>query len=304
MQHSTVQPREILPFAAAALIGLASVLLPGPETDWLVFAIGAGLTVAIAAVGLTAAEKRRGRPLIVLLPLAYFVAVVILRHSGTTGATGFVPLVMLPIVWLAMFGTRRQLIIGLVAMTLALVVPFLVFGDPRYPVTSWRSALLFLVVAALTGLAIQSLVVRVRHDQRDARRRAPERHRDGDRGHRRERHDHRLQPRRRAHARLRRRRGRRQGVGGDAARSRRRSRRAPTSSASRPGPRCSSPWGPSRSGGRTCARTAGGSRCPCPSPPSATTTGRSRLPRRGDRRDRAPARGGRASRPSATSRPR
>jgi two-component system sensor histidine kinase/response regulator len=162
MQHSTVEPREILPFAAAALIGLASVLLPGPETDWLVFAIGAGLTVAIAVIGLTAAARRRGRPLIVLLPLAYFVTVVILRHSGTTGASGFVPLVMLPIVWLAMFGTRRQLIVGLVGMALALVVPFLVFGDPRYPVTSWRSALLFLVVAALTGLAIQSLVVRVR----------------------------------------------------------------------------------------------------------------------------------------------
>jgi PAS domain-containing protein len=166
MQHSTVQPREILPFAAAALIGLASVLLPGPETDWLVFAIGAALTLAIAVVGLTAAERQRGRPLILILPLAYFVAVVLLRHSGTTGATGFVPLVMLPIVWLALFGTRRQLIIGLVGMTLALVVPFLVFGDPRYPVTSWRSALLFLVVAGLTGLAIQSLVVRVRasHD--------------------------------------------------------------------------------------------------------------------------------------------
>jgi PAS domain S-box-containing protein len=157
-----VEPREILPFAAAALIGLASVLLPGPDTDWLVFAIGAALTVAIAVIGLTAAERRRGRPLIVVLPLAYFLAVMILRHSGTTGASGFVPLIMLPIVWLAMFGTRRQLIAGLVAMSLALVVPFLVFGDPRYPVTSWRSALLFLVVAALIGLAIQSLVVRVR----------------------------------------------------------------------------------------------------------------------------------------------
>ena len=38
------------------------------------FAIGAGLTVAIAAIGLLAAEKRRGRPLILLLPLVYFVA--------------------------------------------------------------------------------------------------------------------------------------------------------------------------------------------------------------------------------------
>ena len=40
--------------------------------------------------------------------------------------------------------------------------PFLVFGEPRYPPASWRSTLLWVIVATLTGLAIQSLVVRVR----------------------------------------------------------------------------------------------------------------------------------------------
>src|SRR5688572_831140 len=116
MEHSTVQPREILPFAGAALIGLAAVALPGPETDWTLFTVGVVLTVAIAAIGFAAAHRRRGRPLILILPLAYFVVVGILRHSGTTGGSGFVPLIMLPIVWLALFGSRRQLIVGLVAM--------------------------------------------------------------------------------------------------------------------------------------------------------------------------------------------
>jgi two-component system, sensor histidine kinase and response regulator len=162
IQHSTVQSREILPFAGAALLGLLVIVLPGPPTDWALLAIGAGLTFAIAAVGFTAAGVKRGRPLILLLPLAYFVAVAVLRHSGTTGATGFVPLIILPIVWLAMFGSRRQLLIGLAAMTLALLVPFLVFGEPRYPPATSRSIVLWVVVATLTGLAIQSLVVPVR----------------------------------------------------------------------------------------------------------------------------------------------
>jgi two-component system, sensor histidine kinase and response regulator len=162
MDHSTVQAREILPFAGAAFIGLAAVLLPGPETDWTLFAIACALTAVIAGVGFSAAHRRRGRPLILLLPLAYFGVVAILRHSGTTGGSGFVPLIMLPIVWLALFGTRRQLVIGLAAMTLALLVPLLVYGEPRYPAAAGRSTLLWVVVAALTGLAIQSLVARVR----------------------------------------------------------------------------------------------------------------------------------------------
>ena len=162
VDHSTVQPREILPFAGAAIVGLVAVLLPGPPTDWTLFTIAAVLTVLIAAVGFTAARLSRGRPLILALPLVYFVVVALLRHSGTTQAAGFVPLVMLPIVWLALFGTRGQLIIGLAAMAAALLIPFLLYGEPRYPSTAWRSTLLWLVVGALTGLAIQSLIVRLR----------------------------------------------------------------------------------------------------------------------------------------------
>jgi PAS domain S-box-containing protein len=165
-KHSSVQPREILPFAGAALLGLLVVVLPGPETDWALFAAGSVLTFTIAAIGFAAAGVKRGRPLILILPLAYFLAIALLRHSATTGAAGFVPLIILPIVWLAMFGSRAQLLIGLAALAATLLVPFLVFGDPRYPQTTWRSTILWLVVATLTGLAIQSLVLRVRstHD--------------------------------------------------------------------------------------------------------------------------------------------
>jgi hypothetical protein len=139
MDHWSVQPREILPFAGAAFIGLAAVLLPGPDTDWTLFAISCAATAAITLAGFAAAHRRRGRALILLLPLSYFGVVAILRHSGTTGGSGFVPLIMLPIVWLALFGNRRQLLIGLAAMTIALLVPFLTYGEPRYTAGSRSS---------------------------------------------------------------------------------------------------------------------------------------------------------------------
>jgi two-component system, sensor histidine kinase and response regulator len=157
-----VRMRELIPFFAAALIGLLAVVLPGPQTHWGLYAVAAGITVAIAAAAVAAVRFRRGRPLILIGSLAYFGAVVLLRHSGTTSAGGYVPLMLLPVVFLALFGTRRQLLIGLAGMTLALLVPFLVYGDPQYPNTAWRTAVLFLTVGALTGLSIQSLVARVR----------------------------------------------------------------------------------------------------------------------------------------------
>ena len=157
-----VRPRDFAPFAVAALIGLVSVVLPGPPTDWAVFGVAAGLTVALTAAGLAAARTGRAQFLILVGPLVYLVIVALLRHSGTTGAGGYVPLVLLPIVFLALYGTRRELIIGLLAMTVSLLVPFLLYGDPRYPDTAWRSTLLFVTVGALTGLSIQNLVGRVR----------------------------------------------------------------------------------------------------------------------------------------------
>jgi PAS domain S-box-containing protein len=157
-----VRMRELLPFFAAALIGLLAVVLPGPDTDRTLYVIAAALTVAIAAAGVLAVHFQRGRPLVLICSLAYFVVVVLLRHTGTTVAAGYVPLILLPVVFLALFGTRRQLLIGLAGLATALVVPALIYGEPLYPDTAWRTAVLFVTVGALTGLSIQALVQRVR----------------------------------------------------------------------------------------------------------------------------------------------
>ena len=37
-----VSPKDFAPFALAALIGLASIALPGPGLDWTLFAVATG----------------------------------------------------------------------------------------------------------------------------------------------------------------------------------------------------------------------------------------------------------------------
>jgi two-component system sensor histidine kinase/response regulator len=153
---------EFAPFAVVALIGLLSVALPGPETDWTLFALAAALTVAIAAAGLVLTARQAGRAWIGILPLVYFLVVALLRHASFGVISGFMPLLLLPVVWLALYGTRRELAVGLVTMAVTLLVPFVIFGDPRYPSSAVRNALLWVAVGTLTGVVIQTLVWRTR----------------------------------------------------------------------------------------------------------------------------------------------
>ena len=62
--------------------------------------------------------------------------------------------------WLALYGTRRQLLIALGATVLVLLVPWALIGGAHYPASTPRSALLVLAVAALAGLTIQRLLGR------------------------------------------------------------------------------------------------------------------------------------------------
>jgi PAS domain S-box-containing protein len=159
-----VVPRawQALPFGLAALVGLAAAALPGPRMDWGLFAIAAALTLVIGVVAWSLRRLPSAALLVGLLPLAYFVVVALLRHASHEGTSGFNPLAMLPVVWLALFGTRRQLVIGLAALAATFVVPYLVFGSPRYPHSSLRSGLLWITVGMLAGLTIESLVARTR----------------------------------------------------------------------------------------------------------------------------------------------
>jgi PAS domain S-box-containing protein len=118
--------------------------------------------VLLTAVGALLPALPSSRVLVAVLPLAYFVVVGLLRHATLGATSGFMPLVMLPIVWLALYGTWRQMILGLLALAVTFLLPYVVFGEPRYTPSSLRSTVLWIGVATLTGLVIQQLISRTR----------------------------------------------------------------------------------------------------------------------------------------------
>jgi len=65
---------------------------------------------------------------------------------------------LLPICWLALYGTRVQLSAALVVMAVMFVAPIILLGEPRYPPSEWRRALMWAGVGPVVGLTVQRLV--------------------------------------------------------------------------------------------------------------------------------------------------
>ncbi len=114
--------------------------------------------ILVAAVGIlagAAAVAGRVRADWVLFGgLLSLVGIVVVRHASHVSG-GFGPMVLLPIVWFSLFGSRRQLVAVISCAAVALIAPLVLIGGERYPTTAWRSSLVLIGVGLLAGLSSQ-----------------------------------------------------------------------------------------------------------------------------------------------------
>ncbi|MEP7035254.1 MAG: sensor domain-containing diguanylate cyclase, partial [Actinomycetota bacterium] len=101
------------------------------------------------------------------IPLGFFPVVGLLRQAAGGAQSGYSPLVMLPILWLAIYGTRNQFRLGIAATAATFLAPQILVGPPLYPNTGWRGAIIWVAVGLLAGSAIQKLVDQSRHRTAD-----------------------------------------------------------------------------------------------------------------------------------------
>ena len=81
---------------------------------------------------------------------------------------------MLPVFWLALYGSREQLAVSIVGVGGILVVPILIVGSPEYPPSELTRALLWVCVAPIVGFTVQSLVRQLRERADENLKRAEE----------------------------------------------------------------------------------------------------------------------------------
>jgi signal transduction histidine kinase len=152
--------------AVAVAFGL--VALPAPNRNWGEIA---GAVVLGAGLILLATQWHRWpRTTQLLVPIGFLALSGLLRMSDGGAASGFGGLYYLAILWLALAGTRRDLVIGLVALLLVEVVPYVAIGGSEYPSDSWRPIVIRLAVATIFGFTIQKLLDEARQRALEATR--------------------------------------------------------------------------------------------------------------------------------------
>jgi diguanylate cyclase (GGDEF)-like protein len=167
-----VVARELAPFAAATLLAFA--LLPiSTGLAWAQYLPALALMVAVLAGIVLGPWTALPSPVRLMLPVGFLLSIALLRHAGGGTNTGVAILALLPVFWVAMYGTRIVLGVMVLGVGAFFVLPILLIGEPSYPAGGLRTAVLFMLVSGLVGSTLQRLVAEVRgqaaHEQLQAR---------------------------------------------------------------------------------------------------------------------------------------
>ncbi len=154
----TNAPRRGWPAVLALFVlvtPVAGALLP-PGPDEPTYLAAATVLAAVIALSVLALPWRRlpawaqTGP-----PLAFFLVVILAQLAVSERSPSLLPLMLLPVLWIATNGTRRQVSVSLVLLTATGVVG--VLGTDATP-SDWRRAVVSLLVAGLIGLSVQRVV--------------------------------------------------------------------------------------------------------------------------------------------------
>ena len=154
--------RRAAPFLGAMALALCIYPLPPAGNEPSALAGAAVLSALIVLAAVFVPWSRLPRFAEVVPPVAYFVVIALLRESDGGAQSAYAALAMLPMFWLALYGTRRDLGVGIAAVAAVFLTPPLLVGAPAYPESEWTRALIWICVAPIVGYTVQALVSELR----------------------------------------------------------------------------------------------------------------------------------------------
>ncbi|HMI99619.1 MAG TPA: sensor domain-containing diguanylate cyclase [Gaiellaceae bacterium] len=162
------------PFLGAMFLAIMVYPLPpqGHDSSALIAAVALNVLILISA--LVTPWRLLPHFAQVVPPFAYFVVIALLREADGGALSSYSELAMLPVFWLALYGTRRELGVGILGVASLFLAPLLFVGSPEYPSSEWTRGLLWICVAPVVGFTVQSLVRQLRERAAENLRRAEE----------------------------------------------------------------------------------------------------------------------------------
>jgi len=138
--------------------GLACLFLPLPS-EWPSAGdlIARALVPVIVGLALFAPWERLPTWTQAVPALLPFVMVALVRSSHESVTATYTPVVLLPVIWFAFYGTRTQLLISVLGLGITLAIPSPAFEG--YPALEPLAAAFWMGVAGIAGFSINELVL-------------------------------------------------------------------------------------------------------------------------------------------------
>jgi len=159
--HGTLRPR--LPLFA--LVGVGTVLaavIPFPHDARREISLAGFVFFLLVAAAFLLPWERMPAWAWLIIPIGYIAVIAVIRDAQGGSRSGLAVVYVVPIVWLALYGRRLHLLVGLFCVDLALLVPVMLVGRPKYPLLEWRQVTVMAAVATLLSSTVYSMVSRDR----------------------------------------------------------------------------------------------------------------------------------------------
>jgi diguanylate cyclase (GGDEF)-like protein/PAS domain S-box-containing protein len=162
--------RDALPFVLVAVLGLGSTMLPpysaAGTRESLIMLVLFAVGLVLLGIGLRRPERTWVDP----APAFLFFVIIGLGRDLTGGTqSGLAALLALPILWLAITGTRGELHVASVLTPLVFLVPMVFIGAPEYATADYRRALGWTAFAVLVAPVIHRIVQQLARETERAR---------------------------------------------------------------------------------------------------------------------------------------
>ena len=155
--------RVRLPVFALVMIGTVLIaVIPYHQDARREISIAGVIFFALIAAAFLLPWERLPEWAWLIIPVGYIAVIAIIRDAQGGSNSGLVVVYLLPIVWLSLYGRRLHLLIGLFCMDLALLVPLLIVGPPKYPTLEWRQ---IAVMATVTTVVVSTVFAMVSRDR-------------------------------------------------------------------------------------------------------------------------------------------
>jgi diguanylate cyclase (GGDEF)-like protein len=148
---------RLVPWVAAGVLAFALLPLLPEGTAETANLIAGALVPAIIIAAVFAPWERLPRWTQAIPPMVPFAMVALIRSAHESTEAAYTPVVLLPVFWFALYGTRAQLGLSVLAVGLTLAIPSPAVAGDSYPVTEVGAALLWMTIAGISGVTISEL---------------------------------------------------------------------------------------------------------------------------------------------------